>query len=257
MTSTATQLIIDALNDLCVIRPGQVPTADILAVGLRAANQMIDQWLLNQLMVQTQVPNIYPLVSGQQDYTIGPTGCDFTAPRPTEIENANVVLNTVTPVLRVPLNILVDPGSWAAIAVQHLPNALPLVLWYEKSLDQTTGGAKLHLWPGPLVAYGLELYTWQQLTSFADLTTSYLFPPGYVECMRKNLAVKVAPMLRAYFKVPPDLFAELKEQALQAMNDLQSYNAPDPMLTEDPAFIGARPRAGWNYLLGTYGRNNR
>jgi hypothetical protein len=41
------------------------------------------------------------------------------------------------------------------------------------------------------------------------------------------------------------------------MNDLQSYNSPDPVLTGDPAFCGEGTRAGWNWLLGTYGRNNR
>lgn len=51
------------------------------------------------------------------------------------------------------------------------------------------------------------------LVSFPDLSTSFAFAPGYVEALRKNLAVKIAPMMKIYFKIESPLLAELTAEA--------------------------------------------
>ena len=72
------------------------------------------------------------------------SGADFTGARPTEIEDANIILNTVSPVLRRQLD-CINVDQWADIAVQNLPNTIPTRLYYEKSFDQTYGFSRILL----------------------------------------------------------------------------------------------------------------
>ena len=51
------------------------------------------------------------------------------------------------------------------------------------------------------------------LQAYPDITTSYAFAPGYVEALRKNLAVKIAPMMKIYFKIPDPLLKEIEADA--------------------------------------------
>lgn len=248
---TATALIHDALTDIGCLVFGQGATADLLNGCFRILNQQLESFLLDDLMCFTIRIDAYNLVAGQQVYTIGPSGADFTAARPTRIEEANLILNTVTPVVRRPLKVIQDQG-WANIRVQSIPFALPLKLYYDGGFNPASGYASLYLWPGPLSAYQLELFTWEQLQSFANLTTAYRFPPGYELLLRKTLALAAAPACRKYLKVAPaeheSMVAQVRDQAVRAMAAVQSFNAPDPTLAADPAL--RRRGRGWNYAIG-------
>ena len=248
MTFTATQLIYQALRDLGALRPGQTSAGDLNNDGLVALNQMIDSWLLDELMVFADVGSIYNLVAGTQTYTIGPSGAAFTAPRPTRIDDANLILNNVTPNVRLPISVI-DVDQWADIRVQSIPNAIPLKLYYDHNFDPTSGFGTLNLWPGPALNYQLELFTWQQLQSFANLSTAYSFPPGYAKAIHKNLAVEIAPMARRHYETSAD-FEEVKEQARLAKAEVQSYNAASPILVCDAAFQGEHGGGVFNYMTG-------
>jgi hypothetical protein len=250
---TATQLIERALRDIGGLRAGQHTSPDILADGLAQLNDMLDQWQLDRLMIYAILANQYPLVAGVQTITIGPVGAAITAPRPNQIENANIILNTVNPVVRVPVDII-NSDQWADIRVQSLPFAIPQKLYYDKGFNQPNGFGTLNLWPGPGASYLLELFTWQQLQQFADLTTNYTFPPGYSNCIRKNLAVAVAPMMKLNSKDANPLLQIVVAQAAESKAVLMSYNAPMPVLAVDPAFCGGGARSAFNYATGESGR---
>jgi hypothetical protein len=255
-TTTGQQMVNDALVELGVLRPGQMASADLSTHAIRTGNQMLSGWQIDQLMIFAYVINSYSLTAGQQIYTIGPneTAPNFTAPRPTDIQYANIILNTTTPVLRTPVR-LIGAGEWASIAVQQLPSAIPLVLYYDKQFNPATGAATIYIWPGALTTYMLELYTWQQLQSFPDLTTTLMFPPAYEECIRKNLAVKLIPSMAAYRKFETDL-GELKSQAAQTRAAIKAYNVPSNVLSGDAAFtMGGANYNDFNYLTGGFGRS--
>jgi len=268
MSLTFTQLATQSLRDIGCLRPGQQTSTDVLADCLTAGNQLLDGFLIDKLLVYTISIAAYTLTAAKQSYTIGPaeSAPNFTAARPTRIEEANLILNTVTPVVRLPMQLL-DDSQWAAIRVQQIPSAIPLKLYYDGGYSQTTGAATIYLWPGPLANYQLELFTWQQLQEFADLTTSYIFPPGYARLMRKALGVEIAPMMRMYAKVPgpggirgydPQMLALVIAQADQARMDVEAYNAPAPVAISDPMFGGgAARRTAWNYAIGEYGSSGR
>ena len=252
ITLASTDYINDALTDLGVLLIGQSANSDLLNAGLRSLNQMLEQWLLQQFLLPGCNPRVYTLTGGQQIYTIGPNGANLTDERPTRIDEANIILNTVNPVVRQPLRII-DEDRWAAIRVQQIPFAIPLELWYPRDFDPVLGFGTIYLWPGPLSSYQLELFTWNQISQFADLTTQYTFPPGYSEFIRKSLALKLYPQMRAYFKVPidPEVLGEIKSEREAARDTIEQYNLKTPVLKGDPAFTGSR-RGGWNYAIGDY-----
>ena len=70
----------DALNDLGCLRPGQVGTDDMLQSCRRSANQMLDSWLLDAMIVSAAVGSIIPLAIGQGSYDAGPVAPLIPAP---------------------------------------------------------------------------------------------------------------------------------------------------------------------------------
>jgi hypothetical protein len=258
MGVNATQLAYRALRDIGCIGPGQTTSADILADILAALNEHIDLDLLNPLMVYAFRPDIYNLQASLQTYLIGPGQAppNFNAARPTEIHKANIVLNDVTPFVRLPLSVI-NVDDFASIRVRAIPSAIPLDLYYVKDFDNTSGFGTLQLWPGPLKNYQLELFTWQQLQAFPDLTTALNFPPGYVKYLRKTLAVEIAPMMELNNKLAnlakprPSLLQLVMKQAQDAKEDIESYNAQDPKLSCDEAFRGGNSGGAFNYMVGS------
>jgi len=266
MPVTFTQLAYLAYRDLGGLRPAQGQANDMLADQLSACNNMMDSWKLDRLMVLNQSIGIYSLTTNVFEYRIGPgqvgSGTDpvtgnqwqgINAPRPTYIEKANIILNNFTPVVRQPVALLEYP-QWADIRVQNLPNAIPQGLYYDRAFNPVTGYATIYLWPAPMINYGLELYTWDQSlwNGFADLTTPYIFPPGYVEMIQKQLAVKIYPMVRMYLKVPMDpmTWETLMADAKRLKFDFEAYNAPEPQMGCDGAYLSSNQGGSWVYATG-------
>lgn len=268
MSISAQQFIVDALIDLGCLFPGQIPTSDILNYGLRRINQMLDGWLIEELMIPASPAQIFNLTAGLQNYVIGPgqVAPNFDAERPTQIEIANIILNTVNPVLRTPLEII-DVEQKASIPVQDLPQTLPTRLYYERGFNVTDGSANIYIWGGAIDAYQLEIFTPDQsvLRQFTDLTTGYIYPPGYQNLIQKSLAVVLAPGMNVYARSPrsgiiapsESMLQLVIKQADEARISVEGYNAEDPILTGDPAFLGNSARRGWNWLTGTNGRTGR
>lgn len=257
MLQTFTQIATQALRDIGCLRPGQTAGPDALNDCLYQVNNLIDVWLLDGLLVYSIRDDIYPLQAGLQEYHIGPaqTSPNFAAARPTQIQDANIILNTFSPVVRVPLEII-NVDNWANIRVQQLPHAIPLQLYYDKSFNAPDGYSRLLLWPGPLTNYQLELFTWQQLTSFPDLVTPILMPPGYARLIQKSLAIEVAPSMQLNCKTyrlsepQQPLLALVASAARDAMDKVTSYNAPNPMMACDSAYMSVEQRGAWNYGIG-------
>jgi hypothetical protein len=263
ITRSLSDFAYEALRDIGCLRPGQRTSTDVLNDIFSAGNEMFEAWKLDELLVNSEEISTFPLVAGQQIYTIGPTEVapNFTGDRPTRIEFANIILGTVYPVVRQPVEILRDPAEWARIRLQIIPYSIPQKLYYDGGYN-STGAGMIYLWPGPQSNYQLELYTWQQFAQFADLNTAYSFPPGYARLIRKALGVEIAPMMRMYAKVPGPggirsydqaMLAMVQKQADDAREAVESYNAPEPAVVVDPAFTGSSRRGSFNYGTGDIG----
>src|ERR1017187_6810782 len=182
--STVLDLITASLKNLGVLSGIEVPTADAAADGLVTLNRMLDSWNTESLNIYTVSIAAYPLNAGQMIYNIGPTGADFVAVRPQKINNANIIL-TGTTTTRLPLDLLND-DQWAAIRQQTVQSNIPSALYDDGSYPN----ANLYLWGQPSIGLQLELFTWQLLTGFVNLTDPIIFPPGYEEAVLYNLSMR-------------------------------------------------------------------
>lgn len=91
---TAQQIITDSLTLIGEIGRGQTPNTEELQHALDILNALLEIWSTERLSLYTVKRVRFTLVPLQQDYTIGPTGADFTNERPVLIQTATIVLGT-------------------------------------------------------------------------------------------------------------------------------------------------------------------
>ena len=82
--STVRDLIYDALKKIHVVGIGQTLTAEQEQSAFRSLNDLLASWSVEGGLVFTQTQETFPLVNGQQVYTIG-VGQDFDTTRPFDI----------------------------------------------------------------------------------------------------------------------------------------------------------------------------
>lgn len=204
-----------------------------------AANLMLDSWNTDGLNVFTKRIDSYPLAGGKNSYTLGPGG-DWDAPRPQRITKANLIKTDVVPYLRIPVEVL-DDLQWGAIKLQGVDSSIVLKIYSDGAYPVST----VWTWPQPTMSYLLELYTWQLLAQFDDLTADLSFPPGYARAIKYNLACEIAP---EFGKEPSPRVAQI---AIESKAALQSFNAdPPPQMPCDGGVLTGRNRSGFNYLTG-------
>lgn len=67
-------IISRALKDIGALEAGETPTAEAAQDAFDMLNDLVDQWSNEQMMVFYKSEIIFPVVSGQTQYTIGPGG---------------------------------------------------------------------------------------------------------------------------------------------------------------------------------------
>lgn len=236
--TTVNQLISDSMKEVQAIAAGETPTAAEAQDCLTRLNRMIASWNTERLSIFTIKISAYTLVPNQQVYTIGPGG-DFDDDRPQSIEEANIILNTVSPSTRQPLALLNDL-QWSLIRVQNVPNTIPQALYNDGAYPLSN----LYLWGYPTGNLQLELYTWQQLSQFTALTQTVSFPPGYEEAIMYGLSVRIAPMFGVEVSPITTSMAQSSKAAIQRLN------LPSPVMVADPAVAGVGRASEWNYITG-------
>ena len=183
---TGRDLINSALRLIKVIASGENPTADEAQDALMVLNNMIDAWAAEHLMLFTVTISEFPLVVGQQDYTFGPAGA-FNAPRPSSIDRASIViLNNPAQPLEVPIEILTD-AEWQAIPVKNIPTTVPLKVYDDGGFPFRN----ISVWGIPTAPVNIRFYFSTALVEFIGLDNDVSFPPGYLEALRYNLAVRL------------------------------------------------------------------
>lgn len=238
--------LIEAGYRICgiTLRPGRKSNVDKLAEGLQVLNRLVGNWNADPLKIFATSIAAFPLVAGKKIYTMGGPGlgADFNVAAPQRITFANII---VTPssgaVYRRKLELLTDQ-KWSAIAVQDIGGTIPKKLFSDYAYPLTS----LYLWGQPLTNYQLELYIWQLIASFVATTDAVILPPGYEEAIIYNLAKRLAA------QNPHD--ATITQQALDlavsSLADIESKNAPAPVLKVDGAInsAGGKRGGGWSYL---------
>lgn len=197
-------------------------------------NQTLDGWSAAQGMVYTQTIARFTLVPNQRSFTIGPSGADFTAPRPVEIYNANIILTSADPEVRIPLAIL-DDDQFADLQVLDYGTNIPTYLYYNKAAMGSTLGT-LTLVGYPTQDNDLELFTQTPFNNALSTGDSIILPEGYIDAVVWTTAERMYPL---YYKKGNNLLSFISEQARKARANVVSLNAKSPRQGSDAP-------SGWN-----------
>lgn len=203
---TAQTLIERSLRLQKVISTGQTPSDTVLADSLEALNSMLDGWSAQRLTILALVAESNVLVVSTASYTIG-SGATWNTVRPIEIRRAYV---QSAEGIDYPVEIITR-YRYNNIGDKTLEGQ-PSRLWYD---DQNPTGT-VYLYPTPDKAETLYINSVKPHTALATLATSFVYPPGYEEAVKYNLAIRLA----AEFDTPvlPEI-ARIADEALTAIKN--------------------------------------
>ena len=190
---------------------GEQPTGAEASDALCVLNQMLDSWNAERLMIFAIIISEFPLTPTQQTYTLGPGG-NFNTVRPAKIERISIVsLTNPAQPLELPIQYYTARDWQEEVPVKLINTTLPLAVYD----DQEFPYRNLSFWPIPAVAVNTRIYFWTPLSQFASLTTKVSFPPGYLEALRYNLAVRLmAEMPGDYNQVTAGITQGLAQSSL-------------------------------------------
>jgi len=218
-TTTALDIITSSLRVLQVASPDVSLTADEANDALDALNLMIDSWSNEAMMLHHIVKESFTLTPGQAAYTIGQGG-QLNTDRPVGIESATITISNS----EIPLALLAY-DDWAAIRLKSI-TAYPDSLYLDASYPLGT----LSLYPVPVAATTLTLYSRKPFAEFSGLTSAISFPPGYKRAMKYQLAIELAPEYQT--SAGPDVInlAMAAKAGIKRVNKRSITSQIDPML---------------------------
>lgn len=232
---TARDLINGSMRLLGILGSGESPSANEATNALQSLNDMIDLWSNESLLIYANQSETFPLVPGQQSYTMGPSG-NFNTTRPQKIESANLSVIGSPSTIELPLQIL-NQDQWSSIALKGTASNISTMLFAQGTFPLET----IYLWPLPSTANNITIWSWKPLALFSTLDSVVSLPPGYSKTLRYNLALELAP---EYGKVADELTVVTAEESKAA---IKRTNTKPLYLSTDTALL---PPRAFNYLTG-------
>lgn len=218
--STALDIITRAMKINGTLGQNETPNSGQADDGLIALNDMLSLWATDRTFAYTVLQNNFPLVNGQNSYTIG-TGGNFNIQRPETIDYAFIRLNNVdTPLL--PLN----NQDYDAIAFKN-NGGFPSYFFYRPDYPIGT----IFIYGVPSTNMSIFIDTWIQLTQFTNLATNLTFPPGYELAIKYNLSKFMAP------EYGVSLTPEAIEICTTSLAMVRARNIPDLVMKTESAYL--------------------
>jgi len=189
--ATLSDVITDALLDLGVLAEGETPNAAQASAGLRATNNLVDQWKSENLLIYTITRATATLTPSATSFTVG-TGGAVNIPRPNlqQVERVTYLDNSLATPLEISLGPLMTEAEYEAIPLKSLTAPRPIRAYYNPTYPLGT----LIPWP---ISTGASLlwvvYYQAAVPEFAAISDSVALPPGYKRMLVKNLALEMAP----------------------------------------------------------------
>lgn len=226
---SALEIITKSLKIAGVLGESETPSSGQAADGLVSLNDMIDSWTTDETYIFTIENETFPLVDNVNSYTIGPLG-DFGTVRPVIIDNVVVNLNGVSyPVQQI------NAQDYADIAYKANQSGIPQYFYCDYAYPLAT----IYLYGAPAAGLTISIGRTKQLTTFANLTTQYTFPPGYNRLLNYGLAMEIAP------EYGMKLTNEAQFIVSEAKANVRNRNLQAPVMKTE---VG--------YLTGIYGYSN-
>lgn len=210
--TTANELIGQALGLLGVRAAGNPVSGESAAMALERLNTLLDAWRVNSLFAHATQTITGTLPANTTTRTIGPAGQLVCAPRPMRIEQGS---KFTAGGIDYPIRTVTQP-EFELIGIKALASIGPEVVFY----NPTMPAGQLSFYPQASASVTLSLVVLLQLTEFADLTTDYTLPPGYVRALAYSLAEECAPDFER--EVPPSVArtARNSRRAIQIANNV-------------------------------------
>jgi hypothetical protein len=243
---TINDIICQAYIKNGIIAPGEENSLDpsLGSYAIGQSNLVLEEFNVRSVMIYTFNILTFPLIARTLPtywYTIGPVGADFTTPRPLWISRANIIITSSNPTSRMPL--LIDNDmQWSDVTTPALGGApYPTELYMNGDFPN----ARIYLWPYPTsTGNELELFVPNQISSFAALTDTFAFPPGFQNAFMLTLSEWLCEGFRA---VP----VSLQQSAAKARAYFASLNSAAPKIsTTDSGMPGQRSDGGGNFYNG-------
>lgn len=227
-------------------RPGRTPSTDQINDAIPMLNRMLGSWSIQPLDIFTTSIASYPLTGNKVSYTIGGpgAGADFNAVRPNKIKQAVIILNTSNPPVRLPPMYIMTDEDWANVALQTVPNTIPLAIYPDGNYPLET----LYLWGQSASGLLLELYTWQAIPRFQNTGDVVSMPDGYELAITYNLARLLAEGFPSQSKMAASSYITARD----SLAAIQSLNAvtPNRMVSDAPNPRGTSGGAHFDWRIG-------
>jgi len=168
---------------------GETPEAAVIEDSREALNAMLDSWNAGEkLAVYAVSRSTKVLTPSDGDYSIG-SGGDINVTQPVKLDRASVIRSGDT--LESPIRVLTDL-EWADVANKSTAGTVWAV-HFAKGITNARG--TIHVLDVPSAADTLALYLNSQFAQIAaaDVDTDYALPPGALDAIVYNLALRLAP----------------------------------------------------------------
>ena len=225
-------LIASSMRLFGAIDAEENPTPAELRDGLRALNDMLENWSTETLSVWGAVNQSFATVPGQATYTIGPGG-NFNTVRPVDVTGGYFTYSGVDSLVR-PMG----QDEYNGISMKSQAGQVAERMMYVN--DYPLG--RITLWPVPNNAGPLVLTIGRVLTTPVLITDQLTGPPGFAKAVRFCLAVEMAPEFG--MEASPTVMAV----AADAKGDYKRSNQTEVVASFDPAITGHCGEAdSWRY----------
>lgn len=229
--TTALDIITRSLKVIQCLGDSEAPTSTEANDCLTSMNAMLKTWSAQSLSVFKIEQDIFPMVVGQQTYTIG-IGGNLNIERPTRLEPGSFARWQA---VDYPI-VSIDRAAYDAIHVKGT-KGIPYVMF----LDDDYPLANLSFFYVPIYAFDLHLNSLADLTQFTSLTDALNMPPEYEECLVFNLAIRIAPEFNG------TVSDQVKLIASETKSTIRSINAQDISIETE---IGTMGRGKFNINSG-------
>lgn len=178
--TTARTIIKKALQKNGVLTKNESPSGDEASDGLDSLNALLSSWSNDSLLIYTRQSESFPIVGGQETYTIG-TGGDFNTDRPLQITSAFIRIGTTDYNMG-----CINGKQYDGIAQKDIGNSIPQTLYYDGATPLST----ITIYPVPVTGT-LHIRSEKELTQLASLDADIEFPAGWERALVYNLAVEI------------------------------------------------------------------
>ncbi len=225
------QLINASLRLIRVLQDGQSAGSSDLFNCSQALNILLKSWQTRGLILSLLDQYVIPLLIGHQTYTIGPTGADFTAPRPLRVLDGSFIKKTV---FGTDTNIeVISRLRYMRIVPNKATSSFTEMIYYEPNIDiaggsfgtagpssMGTGYGTLYVFP-PMSTNDYTLYLNVQRPVY-DMTTGtdeFDLSSEWLLALKWGLAAQIADE----YEVPEERIKRYQQMAMMYLADLEAW----------------------------------